>query len=148
MDPLSFGRFIKTCRIEKGMTQRELASRLNVTDKAISRWERGVGFPDIHLLKSLAEALGISPAEILQCERAEKANTAVEPTQPKASAHRFVRHPIALTWICVVLFELYSFMQQFLPSLFGYTCPSFLRTAVFFLLICGVLSLSYFYKEK
>lgn len=47
MDAEKFGTFISQCRKEKQMTQAELAARLQVTDKAVSRWEREIGFPDI-----------------------------------------------------------------------------------------------------
>lgn len=47
MDAQKMGAFIAQCRKEKQMTQEQLAQRLQVTDKAVSRWERGVGFPDI-----------------------------------------------------------------------------------------------------
>ena len=50
MDAQVFGSFIASVRKEKGMTQAELAQKLSVTDKAVSRWERGQGFPDIHSL--------------------------------------------------------------------------------------------------
>lgn len=48
MDNQKFGQFILSLRKEKGWTQLELAKKLNVTDKAVSKWERGVGFPDIN----------------------------------------------------------------------------------------------------
>lgn len=72
MDAAQFGGFIQSCRRELGMTQAELAERLHVTDKAISRWERGVGFPDIKLLEPLAEALGITLIELMQSRRIEE----------------------------------------------------------------------------
>lgn len=80
MDVQKFGAFIQSCRKDLGLTQGELGARLNVTDKAISRWERGVGFPDIKLLEPLAEALHISVQELVQCERMEPERTAVEMT--------------------------------------------------------------------
>lgn len=55
-------------RKEKNLTQKELANKLNVTDKAVSRWERGVGFPDISTLCPLAEALGVSVSKLLDAE--------------------------------------------------------------------------------
>ena len=51
------------------MTQADLAGKLQVTDKAISRWERGLGFPDIELLEPLSDALGLSVLELLQSQK-------------------------------------------------------------------------------
>ena len=50
MEAKQFGQFIAGIRKEKKMTQAELAEKINVTDKAVSRWERGLGFPDIQTL--------------------------------------------------------------------------------------------------
>lgn len=71
MDVQKLGAFIQSRRKDLGMTQGELGAKLNVTDKAISRWERGVGFPDIKLLEPLAEALQISILELMRCEQAK-----------------------------------------------------------------------------
>ena len=72
MDPKKFGAFVALCRKEKNMTQLELAQELKVTDKAVSRWERGKGFPDISLLVPLAEALDITVLELMNSEKREK----------------------------------------------------------------------------
>lgn len=69
MDAKKLGQFIAELRKEKGMTQAELASNLHVTDKAVSKWERGLGLPDINSIEPLADALGISVAEVMQAER-------------------------------------------------------------------------------
>jgi len=69
MDAKELGRFIAELRKENNITQVELARKLNVTDKAVSRWERGLGFPDINTLEPLAEALGISLVELMQSKR-------------------------------------------------------------------------------
>jgi len=69
MDAQKFGAFIAQCRKENHMTQAQLAVKIHVTDKAVSRWERGVGFPDIHTLEPLAKALGISVLELMKSER-------------------------------------------------------------------------------
>ena len=68
MDTRKTGLFICLLRKQKNMTQAELAARLNVTDKAVSRWETGKGFPDISLLPPLAQALGTSVTELLAGE--------------------------------------------------------------------------------
>lgn len=69
MDAKKLGQFIAELRKEKGMTQAELASKLHVTDKAVSKWERGLGLPDINSIEPLADALGISVAEVMQAKR-------------------------------------------------------------------------------
>lgn len=71
MDNIQFGAFIARLRKEMGLTQKELADRLNVTDKAVSKWETGKGFPDVKLLEPLAQALGVSLVELIQGKRQE-----------------------------------------------------------------------------
>lgn len=68
MDNEKIGNFIATLRKNKELTQRELALKLSVTDKAVSKWERGLSFPDITLLSSLAKVLEVDVSEILNGE--------------------------------------------------------------------------------
>lgn len=68
MNNIKFGMNIAKLRKVTGLTQKELAQKLNVTDKAVSRWERGVGFPDISTLCPLAEALGVKVSKLLDAE--------------------------------------------------------------------------------
>ena len=70
MEAAELGKFIATIRKEKQLTQAELARKLNVTDKAVSRWERGLGFPDINTLEPLADALGITLTQLMKCSKA------------------------------------------------------------------------------
>ena len=69
MDSKKTGALIAEARKEKNMTQRELASALHVSDRAVSKWERGVGFPDVSLLEPLADALGLTVTELLHGEK-------------------------------------------------------------------------------
>lgn len=69
MDPAKTGALIRALRKERNMTQRDLAERLHITDRAVSKWERGLCAPDISLLEPLADALGISILELIQGER-------------------------------------------------------------------------------
>ena len=71
MDNERFGTFIAQLRKERCLTQKELADKLNVTDKAVSKWETGKGFPDVKLLEPLAQALGVSLVELMQGRRQE-----------------------------------------------------------------------------
>ena len=72
MDNEKFGKFISGLRKANNLTQKELAKILNVTDKAVSKWERGKSFPDISLLEPLSMALNISLVELLKCEKTKK----------------------------------------------------------------------------
>lgn len=69
MDAGKTGALIAQARHELNLTQKELASRLNVSDRAVSKWERGAGFPDVSLLEPLAAELGLTAAELLRGER-------------------------------------------------------------------------------
>ena len=66
MSEKSFGTIIATLRKEKGMTQLDLARKMGVTDKAVSKWERDLSFPDVSSLPRLAEELGITVDELLE----------------------------------------------------------------------------------
>ena len=68
MDKYVTGSVIRRLRERKQMTQEELAERIHVSGKAVSKWETGRGYPDISLLGPLAEALGISVIELLSGE--------------------------------------------------------------------------------
>lgn len=74
MDSKVFGQFISSIRKEKNFTQADLAGIIGVTDKAISRWERGIGFPDINTLEPLANALDISILELMRSEKSDMGN--------------------------------------------------------------------------
>ena len=69
MDCVKTGEFISQLRKEKGLTQKQLAERINVTDKAVSRWETGKGYPDIKTLSLLSQELGVTLNELLSGDR-------------------------------------------------------------------------------
>ena len=64
-EKVTFGKFVIRKRKEKGLTQRELAEKLYVTESAVSKWERGISYPDISLVSDLCEILGISEHELV-----------------------------------------------------------------------------------
>ena len=82
-DKKSFGRFIAEKRKEKGMTQAEVAQALYVTVTAVSKWERGVTYPDITLISDLCEILGVSEHELIT------AGNDAEYRRMKAEAERY-----------------------------------------------------------
>lgn len=72
MNQEKIGKFIFTLRKEKNFTQQELADKIGVTDRAISKWENGRGMPDLSLMKPLCEELGITINELISGERISK----------------------------------------------------------------------------
>lgn len=71
MDQYKIGKFIALCRKEHNLTQRQLADKLDVSDKTISKWECGNGLPEISLMLPLCEVLEISVNELLSGEKIE-----------------------------------------------------------------------------
>jgi transcriptional regulator with XRE-family HTH domain len=72
MDYQKVGSLIATLRKEKGLTQKELSDKLGITDRAVSKWERGHGCPDVSLLDDLSRILDVSILEILKGRRLNK----------------------------------------------------------------------------
>ncbi|MBR3953070.1 MAG: helix-turn-helix transcriptional regulator [Oscillospiraceae bacterium] len=72
MEKQTLGNKIAQLRKEKNMTQLELAAMLNITDKAVSKWERDISCPDINTFPKLAEILGVSVDELLQASTSNK----------------------------------------------------------------------------
>ena len=85
IDQKKIGAFIRTLRKEKNMTQQELADKLGVSDKAVSKWERGDGCPDVGILPTLAQALGTDVDSLLKGELKE-----VTQEQPKPAPRVFI----------------------------------------------------------
>lgn len=72
MEQAKIGAFIQTLRKEKGLTQKELADMLGVTDRAISKWENGRGMPEVSLMKALCDTLDITINELLSGEKIDQ----------------------------------------------------------------------------
>lgn len=69
MDQIKMGKFISELRKEKGLTQKDIGDKLNITDNSVSKWERGINAPDIYYLGPLSEILGVSVKELLNGEK-------------------------------------------------------------------------------
>ena len=75
MDQIKIGRFIAACRKRANLTQLQLADKLGITDKAISKWERGITMPDTSIMLELCDILGISVNELLSGEKINMENS-------------------------------------------------------------------------
>lgn len=101
MDMQYTGNKITALRKEKGWTQKEVAERLHVSIAAVSKWERGLNYPDLSIMEPLAETLGITVSELLGLENATtetviKNITELSVTEKNASEKRFWKKSCAI----------------------------------------------------
>lgn len=159
MDAQKFGVFVATIRKEKNMTQAELASKIKVTDKAVSRWERGLGFPDINSLEPLADALGISVLELMKSEKIQTqeiqckdADIVLSDTIKEADKQRLLERKqerktliitigvIALFSVCILLIDSIGWsIQNVLFTGIGVLLPLMSITVFTVLAIIGII---------
>lgn len=135
MDNKQFGNFIKEMRKKNNLTQRQLAEKLHLTDKAVSKWERGLSYPDISVLEPLAEVLGVS-VQALITGKANDSNSdefnredaikkmmdyieADKEARRKAREENKRRIGLLLLSLCFVLFILHL-VSYFLSTHFSY----------------------------
>ena len=103
MEKKTIGKFIAVLRKANGMTQKDLADRLFVSDKTVSRWERDEGAPDLSLIPVIAELFGVTCDELLRGERRPAADRAwqhphaLDPPDPPDDRRR--DHPHGRPWI-------------------------------------------------
>lgn len=125
VDKSKVGAFIAARRRGKGLTQRQLAVELHVSDKAVSKWERGLSMPDIGLLEPLADALGVTVTELLRGETLPPETSLplgeveslvsdslqlshIRPEQERAARRKYLTCWLAMTAaICAEFFVLY-----------------------------------------
>lgn len=99
-------------RKENGLTQQELAEKLNYSDKSISKWERGEGVPDIYILKQIAELYNVTVNDIIGMEKIENNAT---PTINKNKNHVLITlMSIGLVWLVATI--VYSILKIIFPN--------------------------------
>ncbi len=146
MEKKTIGQFIATLRKANGMTQRQLADKLNVSDKAISRWERDESAPDLTLIPVIAEIFGVTSDEILRGERknveAEESPRAAEKTE-KQMEHliTLVKFKLSVRGIISIGIAIFGLIAAMICN-FGFNRASlgFLIACVFYIgaAICEV----------
>ena len=116
MDKEKTGQLIAELRKDKGLTQKQLADALNVTDKAVSKRERGLSFPDISMLEPIAEILDISIMEILTGARQDKNETMTREDASKIIKESVelgdeqIRHKKEMSRIIIILLVVLSLL--------------------------------------
>ena len=104
MDAIYTGNMIAARRKKLGFTQKELAERLHVTDKAVSKWERGINFPDIALLEKVAAELQFSVIDLLGIENESQEQIVASMTDLAKSEKELIsREIINRGWLTVIL---------------------------------------------
>ena len=109
MDMLKIGRFIADLRKESGLTQKDLASQINVTDKAVSKWETGKGLPDPSNWLSLSCCLKVSVSELLAGERVSLEEKLVDIDRPIVDASVYFerkskrKYQKVIVWAAVIV---------------------------------------------
>lgn len=99
MNSENTGKLIQEARLSQGLTQAQLGEALHISDKTVSKWERGKGFPDISLLEPLAEILGLSVASLLAGEVVEEPISGQSISRAAGAFHRQRRR---ITWRQIV----------------------------------------------
>ena len=104
MDAIYTGNMIAARRKKLGFTQKELAERLHVTDKAVSKWERGINFPDIALLEKVAAELQVSVIDLLGIKNESQEQIVSSMTDlAKTEKELIAREIINRGWLTVIL---------------------------------------------
>ena len=88
MEQKTIGKFMTALRKANGMTQKDLADQLNVSDKTVSRWERDEGAPDLSMIPVIAEIFGVTCDELLRGERKSPAERSLASKQEQETEER------------------------------------------------------------
>lgn len=147
MDLIKIGKFIADCRKKKNLTQMQLAEKLNITDRAISKWECGRAMPDSSIMLQLCELLEISVNELLTGEKLEmeKYNKQVElnliemAKQKEASDKRLLNMEIVLGVSGTILFLVAILCAAFIDLQIWARIVIIISAFILFLLMCFFL---------
>lgn len=125
MNAAKTGSFISQLRKEKGLTQKQLADVLGVTDKAVSRWETAKNYPDIELLEQIAQFFDVTVSELLEGKKIPKENLAdisenqvVEQIKNNKKSKKKYQLTIAIILCMIIAF--FSFLVVLEPGIVGY----------------------------
>jgi transcriptional regulator with XRE-family HTH domain len=105
MDRKSVGAFIRAMRKEKGYTQKQLGDMISLSDRAVSRWENGIGLPDVEILVPLSKALGVTVDELLNGKKSnDVSDPASNQSRPVAQTRKmiFPRKILAICLACIM----------------------------------------------
>lgn len=138
MDNKKIGLFISQLRKEQGLNQKELAQKLSVTDKAVSKWETGRGIPDVSILQPLADVFGVTVGEILNGERMPQQENHDEQIIKKLKIKQYIRWAAEVIITAGLLYWLYIFYDTF--KMYANVLDMYLhRNEIQFLSVCTLI---------
>ena len=149
MNQIKIGKFIAECRKNVSLTQMQLAEKLGITDKAISKWERGVAMPDTSIMLELCDILGISVNELLSGEKINMENNNQKNEQLLLEMAKDLEQKNKTIWISMWAIMIIS-ITALLAGLFiaAFLIPGGVWQLVTILGVCVVFLIPCFYALK
>ena len=149
MDQIKIGRFIAECRKNINLTQMQLAEKLGITDKAISKWERGIAMPDTSIMLELCDILCISVNELLSGEKINMENSNQKNEQLLLEMAKELEKKNKTVWTSMWAIMIVS-MTALIAGIFisAFLIPEGILQFVTILVICVVFMIPCFYALK
>ena len=149
MDQIKIGKFIAECRKKNNLTQAQLAEKLNITDRAVSKWENARALPDSSIMLELCDILGISVNELLSGEKIDMENNNQKNEQLLLDMAKELEKKNKTIWASMWAIMIVS-MIALLAGLFiaAYLIPEGVWQVVTILGICVVFLIPCFYALK
>ena len=149
MDQLKIGKFIAECRKQKCLTQIQLAEKLSITDKAVSKWERGVAMPDTSIMLELCDILSISVNELLSGEKIDMENNNQKNEQLLLDMVKELEKKNKTIWTSMWIIMIAS-MTALFAGIFvdAFLIPEGVWQLITILIICIVFLIPCFYALK
>ncbi len=149
MDQMKIGRFIAECRKKENLTQLQLAEKLGITDKAISKWERGIAMPDSSIMLELCDLLCISVNELLSGEKISMENTNQKNEQLLLDMAKEVEQKNKTIWMSMWVIMIVSMIGLFAGmGIAAFLIPEGVWQLVTVLGICILFLIPCFYALK
>ena len=149
MDQLKIGKFIAECRKQKNLTQMQLAEKLGITDKAISKWERGIAMPDTSIMLELCDILGISVNELLNGEKIDMENNTEKNEQLLLDMAKEIEKKNKTIWTNMLVIMIASMAALFIClAVAAFLVPEGVWQLVVILASCVLFLIPCFYALK
>lgn len=149
MDQIRIGKFIAECRKRKNLTQMQLAEKLDITDKAVSKWERGIAMPDSSIMLALCDILSIDVNELLRGEKINMENNKQKNEQLFLEMAKEIEGKNKTIWASMWIIMTVSIIALLVGILISALCiPEGVWQVVAILALCVVFLIPCFYALK